>query len=90
MGSIFEIARGFALGGKVTCQPQRAGLAVDGEHGNRVVATIGGEEELAAGMHLDFGRVVAPENPWEGWRRVFSLCSLAAGWRRNESGDRGL
>jgi len=33
-------------------------VAVDGEDGNAVVPAIGGEEEFAVGMYVDFSGVV--------------------------------
>src|ERR1700737_2961694 len=65
-------------------------MAVDGEEGDAIVSAIGCEQELAAGMHLDFGGVVAPGESFWKCRNRRQLMRLAAARLVRKCGDAGL
>src|SRR5882762_8579516 len=54
-----EVARFFAAGGVIAGAFEFACRWIDGEHGDGIVAAIGGKEPFARRMEGDFGGVVA-------------------------------
>src|SRR5882762_109885 len=54
-----EVARFFAAGGVIAGAFEFASRWIDGEHGDGIVAAIGGKEPFARRMRDDFGGVVA-------------------------------